>query len=152
LAFSGAFNRNGNDGTISRFGWKAQNKSLHIFSGEAYNVEMGSPTWCSHKTVRCWEDSFCVASAGCLNLSGNGYQRTRTIRRSDGGGGLDDASDFPTSCGPWPAATGGVVLNGTSVSAQSIANGAPCLARSAARPATIPCRHHAEVKNHWLFE
>jgi CxxC motif-containing protein (DUF1111 family) len=34
-------NRNGNDGTISRFGWKAQNKSLLLFSGEAYNVEMG---------------------------------------------------------------------------------------------------------------
>ena len=34
-------NHNGNDGTIARFGWKAQNKSLLIFSGEAYNVEMG---------------------------------------------------------------------------------------------------------------
>src|SRR5258708_6398396 len=34
-------NRNGNDGTISRFGWKAQNKSLLTFAGEAYNVEMG---------------------------------------------------------------------------------------------------------------
>jgi CxxC motif-containing protein (DUF1111 family) len=38
---SGTFNHNGNDGTISRFGWKAQNKSLEIFAGEAYNVEMG---------------------------------------------------------------------------------------------------------------
>jgi CxxC motif-containing protein (DUF1111 family) len=38
---SGTFNRNPNDGTISRFGWKAQNKSLELFSGEAYNVEMG---------------------------------------------------------------------------------------------------------------
>jgi len=27
-------NRNGNDGTITRFGWKAQNKSLLLFSGE----------------------------------------------------------------------------------------------------------------------
>jgi CxxC motif-containing protein (DUF1111 family) len=34
-------NRNGNDGTIARFGWKAQNKSLLVFAGEAYNVEMG---------------------------------------------------------------------------------------------------------------
>jgi CxxC motif-containing protein (DUF1111 family) len=34
-------NRNGNDGTVTRFGWKAQNKSLVIFSGEAYNVELG---------------------------------------------------------------------------------------------------------------
>jgi CxxC motif-containing protein (DUF1111 family) len=41
LGISGRPNRNGNDGTISRFGWKAQNQSLVIFSGEAYNVEMG---------------------------------------------------------------------------------------------------------------
>jgi CxxC motif-containing protein (DUF1111 family) len=38
---SGQPNTNGNDGTIARFGWKAQNKSLLLFSGEAYNVEMG---------------------------------------------------------------------------------------------------------------
>src|SRR5882672_11379692 len=41
LGISGRFNRNGNDGTIARFGWKAQNKSLLLFAGEAYNVEMG---------------------------------------------------------------------------------------------------------------
>ncbi|HLJ87339.1 MAG TPA: di-heme oxidoredictase family protein [Candidatus Angelobacter sp.] len=38
---SGTFNHSGNDGTITRFGWKAQNKSLLIFAGEAYNVEQG---------------------------------------------------------------------------------------------------------------
>jgi len=41
LKIGGTFNTSGNDGTITRFGWKAQNKSLLIFSGEAYNVEMG---------------------------------------------------------------------------------------------------------------
>jgi CxxC motif-containing protein (DUF1111 family) len=41
LGISGRFNRNGNDGQISRFGWKAQNQSLLLFAGEAYNVEMG---------------------------------------------------------------------------------------------------------------
>lgn len=41
LGIRGAFNTNGNDGTITRFGWKAQNKSLMLFSGEAYNVEIG---------------------------------------------------------------------------------------------------------------
>jgi CxxC motif-containing protein (DUF1111 family) len=41
LGISGRLNRNGNDGTVSRFGWKAQNQSLLLFSGEAYNVEMG---------------------------------------------------------------------------------------------------------------
>jgi CxxC motif-containing protein (DUF1111 family) len=38
---SGNANHSGNDGTITRFGWKAQNKSLLLFAGEAYNVEMG---------------------------------------------------------------------------------------------------------------
>jgi CxxC motif-containing protein (DUF1111 family) len=41
LGISGSFNRSGNDGTITRFGWKAQNKSLLVFAGEAYNVEQG---------------------------------------------------------------------------------------------------------------
>ncbi|RZU02783.1 CxxC motif-containing protein (DUF1111 family) [Rivibacter subsaxonicus] len=40
-AISAQPNKNGNDGTLGRFGWKAQNKSLLVFSGEAYNVEMG---------------------------------------------------------------------------------------------------------------
>ena len=38
---SGNVNVSANDGTITRFGWKAQNKSLLIFAAEAYNVEMG---------------------------------------------------------------------------------------------------------------
>jgi CxxC motif-containing protein (DUF1111 family) len=41
LGIAGHPNRNPNDGTISRFGWKAQNKSLQLFAAEAYSVEMG---------------------------------------------------------------------------------------------------------------
>jgi CxxC motif-containing protein (DUF1111 family) len=41
LKIGGAFNYSANDGTITRFGWKAQNKSLLMFAGEAYNVEIG---------------------------------------------------------------------------------------------------------------
>ncbi|MGB8840977.1 MAG: di-heme oxidoredictase family protein, partial [Aliidongia sp.] len=37
----GVFQLSGNDGTIMKFGWKAQNKSIMIFAGEAYNVEQG---------------------------------------------------------------------------------------------------------------
>jgi CxxC motif-containing protein (DUF1111 family) len=37
----GRANTSSNDGSITRFGWKAQNKSLLIFAGEAYNVEQG---------------------------------------------------------------------------------------------------------------
>ncbi|MGH7259481.1 MAG: di-heme oxidoredictase family protein [Nitrospiraceae bacterium] len=38
---TGRPNTSGNDSTITRFGWKAQNKSLELFSAEAYNVEQG---------------------------------------------------------------------------------------------------------------
>jgi CxxC motif-containing protein (DUF1111 family) len=41
LGIGGRFNRSINDDTISRFGWKAQNKSLLLFAGESYNVEEG---------------------------------------------------------------------------------------------------------------
>jgi hypothetical protein len=41
LGIGGHPNRSGNDNTITRFGWKAQNKSITMFAGEAYNVEMG---------------------------------------------------------------------------------------------------------------
>jgi CxxC motif-containing protein (DUF1111 family) len=41
LGIGGHPNTVPNNGTISRFGWKAQNGSLTIFAGEAYNVEMG---------------------------------------------------------------------------------------------------------------
>jgi CxxC motif-containing protein (DUF1111 family) len=42
LLIGGTFNTSGNDGTLTRFGWKAQNKSLLMFAGEAYNVEIGA--------------------------------------------------------------------------------------------------------------
>ncbi|HXT70591.1 MAG TPA: di-heme oxidoredictase family protein [Vicinamibacterales bacterium] len=41
LGISGQENRSGQDGMITRFGWKAQVESAMMFSGQAYNVEMG---------------------------------------------------------------------------------------------------------------
>jgi CxxC motif-containing protein (DUF1111 family) len=41
LGISGHPNMSGNDASITRLGWKAQNKSVEMFAGEAYNVEMG---------------------------------------------------------------------------------------------------------------
>jgi CxxC motif-containing protein (DUF1111 family) len=41
LGINGRVNRSGNDGTVTKFGWKAQNKSLLMFASEAYNVEQG---------------------------------------------------------------------------------------------------------------
>jgi CxxC motif-containing protein (DUF1111 family) len=74
LGISGAFNHNGNDGTISRFGWKAQNKSLMIFAGEAYNVEMGiSNELFTQDRPLPEEELDGGLPARCLNLSGKGY-------------------------------------------------------------------------------
>jgi len=79
LGIAGAFNRNGNDGTIARFGWKAQNKSLLIFSGEAYNVEMGiSNELFTQDRPLPEEEQASGLPAGCLNLGGNGYPEDAT--------------------------------------------------------------------------
>jgi CxxC motif-containing protein (DUF1111 family) len=80
LGISGAFNRNGNDGTIARFGWKAQNKSLDLFSGEAYNVEMGisNETFPQDRPLPGEEVQGTGLPAACLNLSKNGYPEDAT--------------------------------------------------------------------------
>src|SRR4029077_17467866 len=74
FGIAGAFNRNGNDGTITRFGWKAQNKSLMIFSGEAYNVEMGISNELFQQDRPLPEEELQGGLPGnCLNLAGKGY-------------------------------------------------------------------------------
>jgi CxxC motif-containing protein (DUF1111 family) len=84
LGIRGTFNHNGNDGTISRFGWKAQNKSLLLFAGEAYNVEMGiSNELFPQDRPLPGEDQFGSGLPGsCLNLAGTGYPED--ITHSDG--------------------------------------------------------------------
>jgi CxxC motif-containing protein (DUF1111 family) len=79
FGIAGAFNRNGNDGTIARFGWKAQNKSLLIFAGEAYNVEMGITNEIfSQERPLPQEEQGNGLPANCLNLSGRGYPEDAT--------------------------------------------------------------------------
>src|SRR6266581_1642179 len=75
LGISGTFNHNGNDGTISRFGWKAQNKSLMIFAGEAYNVEMGisNELFPQDRPLPGEDQLGSGLPANCLNLAGIGY-------------------------------------------------------------------------------
>src|SRR6202790_2295792 len=100
FGISGAFNHNGNDGTISRFGWKAQNKSLHIFAGEAYNVEMGiSNLLFTQDRPLPGEDGgggsgLTGLPATCLNLSGGGYPEDANNPGSAGAAVLDDVSAF----------------------------------------------------------
>jgi CxxC motif-containing protein (DUF1111 family) len=100
LGISGTFNHNGNDGTISRFGWKAQNKSLLIFSGEAYNVEMGiSNEMFQQDRPLPGEDVLGTGlPANCLNLTGSGYP--------------EDATNFtPTSGTPGTTAANATILS-----------------------------------------
>ena len=74
FGIGGTFNYNGNDGTIARFGWKAQNKSLQLFSGEAYNVEMGitNEIFTQDRPLP-GEESGAGLPSACLNLSRRGY-------------------------------------------------------------------------------
>ena len=80
LGISGTFNHNGNDGTISRFGWKAQNKSLEMFAGEAYNVEMGisNEIFPQERPLPEEDQRGTGLPAGCLNLGGAGYPEDQT--------------------------------------------------------------------------
>jgi CxxC motif-containing protein (DUF1111 family) len=79
FGISGTFNRNGNDGTISRFGWKAQNKSLELFAAEAYNVEMGiSNEIFPQDRPLPGEELRTGLPPSCLNLSGSGYPEDTT--------------------------------------------------------------------------
>jgi CxxC motif-containing protein (DUF1111 family) len=125
FGIAGTFNHNGNDGTITRFGWKAQNKSLHIFTGEAYNVEMGITNLLFPQDRPLPEEEQGTGlPANCLNLSGGGYPEDANNPGSAGPAVLDDVSAFAnfmrTLAPPTP---GGVVLNGQAVSSQSISNG-----------------------------
>jgi CxxC motif-containing protein (DUF1111 family) len=132
FGIAGTFNHNGNDGTISRFGWKAQNKSLHIFSGEAYNVEMGiSNELFPQDRPLPGEDQLQTGlTPNCLNLSGTGYpEDTSNPAASPNSAVLDDVSafaNFMRFLAPPP--TGGVVLNGSSVSQSTISAGASLFA------------------------
>ena len=132
LGISGSFNHTGNDGTISRFGWKAQNKSLHIFAGEAYNVEMGiSNLLFTQDRPLPGEDGgggsgLTGLPSNCLNLTGTGYpEDTSNPAATPNSAVLDDVSafaNFMRSLAPPP--TGSVVLNGSTVSASTISAGA----------------------------
>jgi CxxC motif-containing protein (DUF1111 family) len=131
LGITGDFNHNGNDGTISRFGWKAQNKSGHIFAGEAYNVEMGiSNLLFTQDRPLPGEDGNGGENntgfpAACLNLTGTGYPEDSNNPQpgnttNSASSVLDDASAFANFMRTLaPPVPGGV----SGVSASSISNG-----------------------------
>ena len=126
FGISGSFNHNGNDGTITRFGWKAQNKSLHIFTGEAYNVEMGISNLLFQQDRPLPEEELATGlPASCLNLTGTGYpEDASNPNATPNAAVLDDVSafaNFMRFLAPPPP--GPVVLNGATVPAATIAAG-----------------------------
>jgi len=127
FGISGTFNHNGNDGTISRFGWKAQNKSLHIFTGEAYNVEMviTNLLFPQERPLPGEDQMETGLTPSCLNLGGAGYpEDVSNPAATPNSAVLDDVSafaNFMRFLAPPP--TGAVVLNGSTVSASTIAAG-----------------------------
>jgi CxxC motif-containing protein (DUF1111 family) len=128
LGITGTFNHNGNDGTISRFGWKAQNKSLEIFSGEAMNVEMGVSNGL-FPNERPLPEQEILPDTGlpvaCLNLAGTGYPEDKlTPLATTNEAVLDDLTAFANfmvfNAPPEP---GGVMLDGVPVTAAQISAG-----------------------------
>jgi CxxC motif-containing protein (DUF1111 family) len=86
---SGHENRNPNDGTITKFGWKAQNKSMLMFSGEAYNVEMGV-------TNELFPNERNMATASGCNFNNLPEDRTAFDTNSSVGGVASATQNFTT--------------------------------------------------------
>jgi CxxC motif-containing protein (DUF1111 family) len=108
LGVGGRLNTSGNDGSVTKFGWKAQNKSLRIFGGEAYNVEQGVSN-----EIFPNERS---AVAGCI------YNATPEDHTVIGGGGKASFSDVDNFAGfmrlsapPAPATPNASQTNGQSL-------------------------------------
>ena len=127
FGIGGSFNHNGNDGTISRFGWKAQNKSLYIFAGEAYNVEMGisNQLFTQDRPLPEEDNMGTGLPANCLNLSHSGYPEDAiNPQGSPNFGVLDDVSAFANFMRFLaPPKPGAVSASGTAVPAATISQG-----------------------------
>jgi CxxC motif-containing protein (DUF1111 family) len=90
LGISGSFNHAGNTGNISRFGWKAQNASLLLFAGEAYNVEEGVTNDLFPNERDGVNDPGVTVPAACHPIP----LPEDTVPSTDGGQSASPASDF----------------------------------------------------------
>lgn len=92
LGISGHENRNPNDGSLTRFGWKVQNKSLTIFARDAYNVEQGVTNDLFQNERNSTPGGLYYATPED-HVDANGGVRTGRVRRSA------ISSTSPSSCG-----------------------------------------------------
>jgi CxxC motif-containing protein (DUF1111 family) len=124
LGITGFFNTAGNDGTITRFGWKAQNKSLLIFSGEAYNVEMGVSNE-NFENERFVTSTSCVFNGGPEDVTNTigPISGTTTGTASDMSSDITDFSAAMRFSSPPAPATGSFVAGGTTITAAEVATG-----------------------------
>jgi CxxC motif-containing protein (DUF1111 family) len=126
LGIAGRFNASGNDGTITRFGWKAQNKSLAVFAGEALNVELGvsNENFSNERS----------AVAGCVfnntpedstpATGPNGSPGATTGTATQMASAMENIAIFMRfNAPPAPATPPFVTENGTSISQASVTNG-----------------------------
>jgi len=115
LGIGGSLNTSGNDGTVTRFGWKAQNKSLLVFAGEAYNVEQGvsNEAFANERT----------AVAGCV-YNGSPEDATKMLNQNGSSTGTEaemssDLVNFAAfmrlSGPPTPAPMSASALNGAAL-------------------------------------
>jgi CxxC motif-containing protein (DUF1111 family) len=126
LGIAGVLNRATGDGTTSRFGWKAQNKSLLIFAGEAYNVEQGV----SNVNFPNEREGGATNLAGCFDVNPTPEDNTDfTATASDGRTVSDLSSDLinfdlamELSAPPTPA-TGPFTIGETTITAAQVAAG-----------------------------
>ncbi len=150
LGISGSFNRSGNDGTITRFGWKAQNKSLHVFAGEAYNVEMGiTNELFPNERPLPEEEQAAGLPANCLNLSGTGYpEDTSNPNSTPNSAVLDDVSafaNFARFLAPPPPGT--VIFNGNQVPQETISRGSALFSSVGCATCHTPTPGSTQVSN-----
>lgn len=126
LGINGILNRATGDGTTSRFGWKAQNKSLLVFAGEAYNVEQGV----SNVNFPNEREGSATNLAGCFDINPTPEDNTDFTATPAAGQTVSDLSSdlinfdlaMELSAPPTPA-TPPFTIGSTTITAAQVATG-----------------------------
>ena len=124
LGITGSFQISGNDGTTTRFGWKAQNKSLLVFAGEAYNVEMGvsNENFTSERFV---DSTACVFNGGPEDVTNTigPISGTTTGTAADMSSDITDFASAMRFAAPPTPATAPFVVGATTITSSQVSTG-----------------------------